>query len=44
MGLYSFASSANSIHEFVVALGMSFMNITNNMGPNTEPCGIPLFA
>ena len=44
VGLYSFASSAKSIHEFVIALGVSFMNITNNMGPNTEPCGIPLFA
>ena len=37
MCLCSFASTANSIHQFLMALGMSFMKITNTIGLNIEP-------
>ena len=29
---------------FVTSFGMLFMNNTNNVGPTTEPCGMPLFT
>ena len=43
-GRYSFATSANSIQGFLIALGMSFMNITKCIVPYTERCGNPLLA
>ena len=38
----SFASSANSFIHDRTTSGRSFINIKNNIGPNTLPCGIPL--
>ena len=37
-----FASTANSLQVFMISHGTSFINDTNNIGPNTDPCGIPL--
>ena len=39
---YVLASSAKSLQILDIIDGMSFMNMTNNTCPSTEPCGIPL--
>lgn len=43
-GVYSLMSSATSLSLVlrVQTAETSFMNIENNDGPSTEPCGIPL--
>ena len=38
----SFASSANSFIHDRTTSGRSFINMKNNIGPNTLPCGIPI--
>src|SRR6266516_1711236 len=42
--LYNLASSANKniLLKSLQTKDKSFINITNNSGPNTLPCGIPL--
>ena len=39
-----FASFANSRHTLLTISGISLINITNSVGPSTEPCGIPPLA
>ena len=34
---YNFVSSANSLQQFVIANGGSFLNITKGIGPRTDP-------
>jgi hypothetical protein len=42
ISLYSLVSSANMYTSDSTFSGKSLINITNNTGPSTEPCGIPL--
>jgi hypothetical protein len=42
ISLYSLVSSATMYTSDSTFSGKSLINITNNTGPSTEPCGIPL--